>query len=191
VLTSASPLRARIAPKAQLPIAQVERWQSPVPQHRSTYRPWAELLNPRCGHFRSRKTSARRLALSYPARGGFCRRLNRLRARITRGRSLSARQSISKRLDRKPYGPYTSCMAKQRKCGAEEARAHLPELLERAHRGEVTVITRHGRPLAKVVPVDGSESRKAKLPVLLLEGSGRGLWGRNSRRTLKRLRDEW
>jgi prevent-host-death family protein len=82
-------------------------------------------------------------------------------------------------------------MAKNRTYGAEEARAHLPELLERAHRGEVTVITKHGKPLAKVVPVDAIQGEKAKIPLLSLAGSGRGLWGRNSRRTLKRLRDEW
>jgi len=82
-------------------------------------------------------------------------------------------------------------VAKKRTYGAEEARAHLPELLERAHRGDVTVITKHGRPFAKVVPVDERQGEKAKLPLLSLAGSGRGLWGRNSRRTLKRLRDEW
>jgi hypothetical protein len=59
VLASASPLRSRIAPKAVLPLAQVEDGQPPVPQRRSTYRPWAELLKrtfdidvlccPRCG----------------------------------------------------------------------------------------------------------------------------------------------
>jgi prevent-host-death family protein len=82
-------------------------------------------------------------------------------------------------------------MAKDRTYGAEEARAHLPELLERAKRGEVTVITKHGRPLAKVVPVHAVEGEKAKMPILSLAGSGRGLWGRNSRRKLKRLREEW
>jgi hypothetical protein len=44
VLVSASPLRARIAPKAVLPMAQVEDGQPAVPRRRSTYRPWAELL---------------------------------------------------------------------------------------------------------------------------------------------------
>jgi prevent-host-death family protein len=82
-------------------------------------------------------------------------------------------------------------MTKKRTYGAEEARAHLPELLERAHRGEVTVITKHGKPLAKVVPVDVADGQKRSLPLLSLAGSGRGLWGRNSRRTLKRFRDEW
>jgi prevent-host-death family protein len=82
-------------------------------------------------------------------------------------------------------------MAKNRTYGAEEARVRLPELLERAKRGEVTVITKHGKPLAKVAPVDISRLEKTKFPLLSLEGSGRGLWGRDSRRALKRLRDEW
>ena len=64
-------------------------------------------------------------------------------------------------------------MTKNRTYGAEEARAHLPELLERAHRGEVTAITKHGRPLAKVVPVDAIQGGKAKMPLLSLAGSGR------------------
>jgi antitoxin (DNA-binding transcriptional repressor) of toxin-antitoxin stability system len=32
--------------------------------------------------------------------------------------------------------------------GAEEARKQLPELLDAAEKGESTVITRHGRPVA-------------------------------------------
>jgi len=82
-------------------------------------------------------------------------------------------------------------MTKRRTYGAEEARALLPELLERAHRGEGTVITKRGKPYAQVVPADTIHDGKPKLPFLSLAGSGRGLWGRNSRRTLKRLRDEW
>ena len=75
--------------------------------------------------------------------------------------------------------------------GAEEARTLLPELLERAHHGERSVITKRGKPYAEVVPVGAVTSDKPKLPFLALAGSGRGLWGKSSRRTLKRLRDEW
>ena len=32
--------------------------------------------------------------------------------------------------------------------GAEEARSQLPELLNAAQRGQQTIITRHGRPVA-------------------------------------------
>lgn len=37
--------------------------------------------------------------------------------------------------------------------GAYEAKTHLPKLLERVEKGERFVITRHGRPVAELVPV--------------------------------------
>ncbi len=75
--------------------------------------------------------------------------------------------------------------------GAEEARTLLPELIERAHRGERSLITMRGKPYAEVVPV-GQETRgKPRLAFLSLASSGQGLWGRSSRKALKRLRDEW
>ena len=36
--------------------------------------------------------------------------------------------------------------------GAFEAKTHLPKLLERVQKGEHFVITRHGRPVAELVP---------------------------------------
>ena len=42
--------------------------------------------------------------------------------------------------------------------GAYEAKTHLPRLLDRVARGESLTITRHGRPVARLVPV-ASESR--------------------------------
>jgi prevent-host-death family protein len=41
----------------------------------------------------------------------------------------------------------------QRK-GAEEARNQLPELLDAAEKGRSTIITRHGRPVAALMPLD-------------------------------------
>jgi prevent-host-death family protein len=38
--------------------------------------------------------------------------------------------------------------------GLFEAKTHLSELVARAERGESTVITRHNRPVARIVPVD-------------------------------------
>ena len=75
--------------------------------------------------------------------------------------------------------------------GAEEARNQLPELLEAAERGRSTVITRHGKPVAAVVPVEAYEAAITQQPLTPVEGSGRGLWGKNSARTLRKLRDEW
>ncbi|MGQ0657251.1 MAG: type II toxin-antitoxin system Phd/YefM family antitoxin [Chromatiales bacterium] len=48
--------------------------------------------------------------------------------------------------------------------GAYEAKTHLPKLLERVEKGERFVITRHGRPVAELVPVarhDPAKIRKA------------------------------
>jgi prevent-host-death family protein len=38
--------------------------------------------------------------------------------------------------------------------GAYEAKTHLPELLERVARGERFTITKHGRPVARLVPIE-------------------------------------
>jgi len=81
-------------------------------------------------------------------------------------------------------------VAKLQRKGAEEARNQLPLLLAAAEKGRTTIITRHGRSIAALVPVGdlGKSSQKSILP---LAGSGKGLWGSNSRTTLRRLRDEW
>jgi prevent-host-death family protein len=36
--------------------------------------------------------------------------------------------------------------------GSFEAKTHLPALLERAAKGETIIITRHGKPVARLVP---------------------------------------
>jgi prevent-host-death family protein len=75
--------------------------------------------------------------------------------------------------------------------GAEEARTKLPELLERAHRGQATVITKHGKPYAALVPAAKTLALKPRLKLLALAGSGKGLWGRGSAKAVDRMRDEW
>lgn len=79
----------------------------------------------------------------------------------------------------------------RKRYGAEEARTLLPELLERAHHGNATIITKRGKPYAEVVPPGTVTAARPRLPFLSLAGSGRGLWGRDSRKAVKRLRDEW
>jgi prevent-host-death family protein len=74
--------------------------------------------------------------------------------------------------------------------GAEEARAHLPELLERAHHGDPTIITQRGKPYAAVVPAV-QLSGKGRLSLLSLRGTGANLWGKDSAQTISRMRDEW
>lgn len=39
-----------------------------------------------------------------------------------------------------------------REVQSSEAKAHLPQLLSEVERGEIIVITRHGRPIARLVP---------------------------------------
>jgi prevent-host-death family protein len=39
-----------------------------------------------------------------------------------------------------------------REIQASEAKTHLPQLLDDVERGETIVITRHGRPIARIVP---------------------------------------
>jgi len=75
--------------------------------------------------------------------------------------------------------------------GAEEARNQLPDLLDAAGKGRSTIITRHGRPVAALVPIEAYGAAIRQQPLISVAGSGRGLWGKNSTRTLRKLRAEW
>jgi prevent-host-death family protein len=78
----------------------------------------------------------------------------------------------------------------QRK-GAEETRNELPDLLAAAEKGRPTIITRHGRPVAALVPIDAYGTSVRQPSLLPLKGSGRGFWGDNSTKTVRKTRDEW
>jgi prevent-host-death family protein len=82
-------------------------------------------------------------------------------------------------------------MSRAQRKGAEEARSQLPDLLDAAQGGRSTIITRHGRAVAALVPVDAYGTMVRQEPLLPLAGSGRNLWGRDSARTIRKLRDEW
>ncbi|MGL5113912.1 MAG: type II toxin-antitoxin system Phd/YefM family antitoxin [Beijerinckiaceae bacterium] len=43
--------------------------------------------------------------------------------------------------------------------GAFEAKTRFSELLDRVERGETVVITRHGKPVARLGPAEGEEDR--------------------------------
>lgn len=75
--------------------------------------------------------------------------------------------------------------------GAEEARTRLPELLERAHHGGASVITKRGKPYAAIVPVEQVRPSRSRISIVSLRGSGSGLWGRDAARNVAKLRDEW
>lgn len=74
--------------------------------------------------------------------------------------------------------------------GAEEARQQLPAILAAAAAGRTTVITRHGREIAAVVPAAALKPAKP-VSLLALAGSGRRLWGKDSSKAIADLRDEW
>ena len=62
-----------------------------------------------------------------------------------------------------------------REIQASEAKTHLPQLLDAVERGEIIVITRHGRAIARIVPE--SEYRQAEIRAAIdgikaLRGSG-------------------
>ena len=48
-----------------------------------------------------------------------------------------------------------------REIRASEAKTHLPQILDEVERGETVVITRHGRPIARLVPE--AERRQAEI----------------------------
>ena len=75
--------------------------------------------------------------------------------------------------------------------GAEDARNQLPDLLEAAEKGRSTVITRHGRPVAALVPLSEFRPGAQQQSLWSLRGSGKGLWGKESPRTVRELREEW
>jgi prevent-host-death family protein len=81
-------------------------------------------------------------------------------------------------------------MSMKRK-GVEDARRELPALLAEAEKGRTTIVTRHGRSIAAIVPIDRASARQEQKSLLPLAGSGTGLWGGASSKTLQRLREEW
>ncbi len=79
--------------------------------------------------------------------------------------------------------------------GLEQARIQLPNIIANAHAGIRSVITKHGRPYAAIVPIQDIQksSTDAELTsgILALRGTGRGLWGTDVGHTVSELRDEW
>jgi prevent-host-death family protein len=73
--------------------------------------------------------------------------------------------------------------------GLFEAKTHLSELIARAERGEEVIITRHNKPVAKLVPMPaeqaGVDARRDAVARLL-----KGAVGRTLGLDWKALRDE-
>jgi prevent-host-death family protein len=73
---------------------------------------------------------------------------------------------------------------------AREAQREFPALLRAAEKGGSTVITRRGHAVAALVPISVHSGAAPQHSLLPLAGSGRGLGGKGSRRTIQELRDE-
>ncbi len=82
-------------------------------------------------------------------------------------------------------------MPATRPIGLEQARSRLPELVRSAGAGSTHVISRHGRPVAALVPLSALAEQRRANGVLALRGTGRGLWGAQAARTIEQLRSDW
>jgi prevent-host-death family protein len=79
--------------------------------------------------------------------------------------------------------------------GLEQARAQLPHIASEAMAGYTSVITRHGKPVAVVIPVGEWQAQQARQAqagsILALRGTGKGLWPQGAGQAVADLRDEW
>lgn len=76
--------------------------------------------------------------------------------------------------------------------GLEQARMQLPHLVAEAHAGTQSIITKHGKPYAAIVPLqDAARAANRGCGVLDLRGSGVGLWGNDPAAAVDALRGEW
>ncbi len=57
---------------------------------------------------------------------------------------------------------------------AFEAKTHLAEILDRVERGESLTITRHGKPVAQLVPVAAAQKGSRADAIRELRGFGKG-----------------
>ncbi len=58
--------------------------------------------------------------------------------------------------------------------GAFAAKTHLSDLLERVERGERFIITRHGKPVAQLTPVDQRDPEAVKEAIARLKAFRKG-----------------
>ena len=82
-------------------------------------------------------------------------------------------------------------MSRSNRIGIEDASSQFASLLAEAEQGRSTIVMRHGRPIAAIVPVDRATGRLRQKSLLGLAGSAKGLWGKDSAKSLRRLRDDW
>lgn len=75
--------------------------------------------------------------------------------------------------------------------GLEQGRNTLPELASRAHAGEPSLLTRHGKPYAAIVSPEMLTKARTRSRFLALRGSGKGLWGTSPSKVIANMRNEW
>jgi prevent-host-death family protein len=71
--------------------------------------------------------------------------------------------------------------------GAFEAKTRLSELLERTEHGEAFQITKHGRPVGRLMPPEGARDRKASAAAVARLKAMSGFGGKMSREELKSM----
>ena len=75
--------------------------------------------------------------------------------------------------------------------GIEQGRNTLPQLALRAFGGEPSVLTKHGKPYAAIVPLEMVKRAQAgNRSFLALRGTGKGLWGAEPAQMIAQMRDE-
>jgi prevent-host-death family protein len=68
----------------------------------------------------------------------------------------------------------TTAAARSTTVGAYEAKTHLPELLRRVEKGERITITKHGHPVAELVPASDERRRRVAESIVKLEEFRKG-----------------
>ncbi|TMK40166.1 MAG: type II toxin-antitoxin system Phd/YefM family antitoxin [Alphaproteobacteria bacterium] len=59
-----------------------------------------------------------------------------------------------------------------RRKGAKEARNQLPALLDAAEKGQSTIVTKYGRPVAALVPIEAYGAAVRQQPLMSVAGYG-------------------
>ena len=95
----------------------------------------------------------------------------------------------SRRFDKWPSGAYIRAMTTH---SVTEAKNHLPELIDRALKGESVVITRRGQPVVELKPVQQPPRRITQTHIDWLDAHRVGLKGagEDAVTTVMRMRDE-
>jgi prevent-host-death family protein len=76
-----------------------------------------------------------------------------------------------------------------REVQASEAKTHLPQLLDDVEHGETIIITRHGRPIARLVPDEDRRQAEAREAVAAIRALRKRV-GKTSIEELLSMRDE-